>query len=295
MLPCFRVFFSILPFFLLSLSLPAQSGLPRRTALPDVIREVSGMVRLPDGKIWLLNDSHNPSELFHFDPQTGTLLETRRLPVPNRDWEDLTTDNQGNLYIGDFGNNYNKRRDLCIFKYNLATGQLDSIRFRYPDQQDFPPGDKRYWNYNCEAMIFWKDSLHLFSKNVFKGNFVTKHYVLPAKPGQYTAIFQDSLVLKNRVVTGAALSPDGRTLALTSYIISKKLGFLPYTKATAFFFTDFKGSRFFKGRRTARKLPKFLLARQFESITWLDEQHWLVANENKKIHRQAIWRIAAKK
>ncbi|MCC6459948.1 MAG: hypothetical protein IT260_05740 [Saprospiraceae bacterium] len=295
MLPCFRLLPSGMFLLLLSLSVQAQSDLPRRTALPDAIREVSGIVRLPDGKLWLLNDSHNPSELFHFDPQSGALLETRRLPVPNRDWEDLTTDNNGYLYIGDFGNNYNKRRDLCIFKYHLATGQLDSICFRYPDQQDFPPEDKRNWNYNCEAMIFWNDSLHLFSKNAFKGNFVTKHYVLPAKPGQYTAVFQDSLVLKNRVVTGAALSPDGRTLALTSYIISKKFGFLPHSQATAYFFTDFQGSRFFKGKRSARKLPKFLVARQFESITWLDERHWLVANENKKIHRQALWRIVAKR
>lgn len=269
----------------------AQKLPARRTVLPEAIREVSGMVRTQDGNLWLLNDSRNPSELFRVDPISGILLETRKLPVPNRDWEDLTVDNSGFLYIGDFGNNKNARRNLCVFKYNPATGALDSIRFRYPDQDAWPPTDERAWNFNCEAMVFFQDSLHLFSKNAFKGNFVTKHYVLPAIPGEYIAELRDSIILKNRVITGAALSPDGQTLAITSYIIGKKLGFLPYTKATAYFFTGFSGSRFLHGRRTARRLPKCFIARQFESIIWWDSQYWLIANEQRKPQKQAIWRI----
>ncbi len=250
------------------------------------------MVRTSTGQLWLLNDSRNPSELFLFDPAAGQLVETRKLPVPNRDWEDLTTDPAGNLYIGDFGNNKNARRDLCVFRYHPATGALDSIQFRYPDQDAYPPEDERAWNFNCEAMVFFQDSLHIFSKNAFKGNFITKHYVLPAQPGQYLAVLRDSMVLKNRVITGAALSPDGKTLAITSYVIGKRLGFLPYTKATAYFFSGFPGSYFLRGKRRAKKLPKCLIARQFESITWLDDRHWLVANEQRKPQRQAVWRIA---
>lgn len=269
----------------------SQNKVNRRSILPDVIREVSGMTIDPEGRLWLLNDSRNPPELFRFDLATGQLAETRLLPVPNRDWEDLAHDPLGNLYIGDFGNNRNARRDLCVFRYNLSTGALDSICFRYPDQQAFPPADQRDWNFNCEAMVYFQDSLHLFSKNVFKGNFVAKHYVVAAKPGHYVAELRDSVVLKNRVITGAALSPDGKTLALTGYIMGKKLGFLPYTRATAFFFTDFTGSRFLRGRKKTRRLPKCLIARQFESIVWWDEQHWLVANERRGVQKQAVWRI----
>lgn len=272
----------------------AQPHPARRTPLPKAIREVSGMVRTPEGHLWLLNDSHNPPELFRFNPVKTQLLETRRLPVPNRDWEDLTTDQSGLLYIGDFGNNKNARRDLCIFRYNPQNGALDSIQFRYPDQQAYPPADTRAWNFNCEAMVFFDDSLHIFSKNVFKGNSVTKHYVLPAQPGNYVAQLRDSLVLKNRVVTGAALSPDGRTLAITSYILGKRLGFIPYTKATVYFFDNFPGSWFFRGKQSAQKLPKFMIARQFESITWWDSQSWIVANEERKPQRQAVWRIKRK-
>lgn len=279
----------IIPQILFSQKLPA-----RRTILPAAIREVSGMTRAPDGSLWMLNDSRNPPELFRVDPFSGGLLETRKLPVPNRDWEDLTSDSSGYLYIGDFGNNKNARQNLCVFRYHPASGALDSIRFDYPDQQAFPPGDERAWNFNCEAMVFFRDSLHLFSKNVFKGNFVTKHYVVPAKPGRYVAILRDSLVLKNRVITGAALSPDGRTLAVTSYIIGKKLGFIPYTKATAYFFRDFTGSRFLSGRRVARRLPKCFIARQFESILWWNNDYWLAANEQRKPQKQAFWRIRNK-
>lgn len=282
----FLLGFLCFPFFLNAQKLP-----PRRSVLPEVIREVSGMVRTPEGQLWLLNDSRNPPDLFLVDAFSGHLMETRRLPIPNRDWEDLTMDPAGNLYICDFGNNKNARRDLCIFRYNPTTGQLDSIQFRYPDQYAFPPEKTADWNFNCEAVVYFQDSLHLFSKVVFNGNFVTKHYVIPAQPGNYIAALRGHFLLKNRVVTGASLSPDGRTLALTSYIVGKKLGIFPYTKATAYFFTGFSGSQFLLGKRSARKLPKCLIARQFESITWWDDQHWLVANERRGPQKQAVWCI----
>lgn len=263
----------------------------RRTGLPAVLKEVSGMVRTPSGDLWLLNDSKNPPEIFRFDPVAKKLLETRRLPIANRDWEDLAADDRGNLYIGDIGNNRNARRDLRIYRYNPATQRLDSILYRYPDQQAFAPADERDWNFNCEAMVFFRDSLHLFSKNSFKGSFYTKHYVLPAQPGNYVAELRDSICLKNRVVTGAALSRDGKTLALTGYIIGKKLGFLPYTKASVFYFNDFAGSDFLHGNMERKRLPKFLIARQYESVTQWEDDCWVVANEGRKPQFQAVWRV----
>lgn len=269
----------------------SQNKIARRTALPDVLKEVSGMVRTLSGDLWLLNDSKNPPELFRFDPVTQKLLETRRLPVANRDWEDLAADDKGNLYIGDVGNNRNARRDLRIYRYNPNTRALDSILLRYPDQTAFAPANERDWNFNCEAMIFFRDSIHLFSKNSFKGNFYTKHYVVPAKPGEYVAELRDSICLKNRVVTGAAISRDGKTFVLTGYIMGKSMGFLPYSKASVFYFTDFEGSNFLHGKQVRKRLPKFLLARQYESITQWEGDCWIVANEGRKPQFQAVWRL----
>lgn len=280
--------------------LPAQPDLPRRTVLPKTLLEVSGMTKNPDGTLWLLNDSPHPPELYRYALSPGQLLETRRLPALNRDWEDLARDDQGRLYIGDFGNNRNARRNLRIYRFDPATGALDSILFRYPDQHDFPPARERDRNFDCEALVFHRDSLHLFSKSRFKGNFFVKHYVLPASPApvgpdgktaEYLAELRDSIRLPNRVVSGAALSRDGRTLALTSYIVGKKWGFLPYTKATVFFFSDFSGSHFFQGKRTRKRLPKFLIARQFESVAHWDGRLWLAANEGRASQKPAIWRV----
>jgi hypothetical protein len=288
---CLRLISTLLYCISFPILVSAQKTPARRSVLPDAIREVSGMVRSPEGKVWLLNDSKNPAELFLFDPLTGAVLETRQLPVPNRDWEDLTLDAAGYLYIGDFGNNKNARRNLCVFRYHPETGSLDSIQFEYPDQKAFPPAQERDWNFNCEAMVFFQDSLHLFSKNVFIGTGITKHYVLPAKPGRYVAELRDSLYLKNRVVTGAALSPDGKTFAITSYIVGNKWGIFLYSKATIYFFRDFSGSAFLQGKRSSKNLPKSLFARQFESITWWGDNSWLVANEGRGPQKQAVWYI----
>jgi hypothetical protein len=277
--------------FSLPLLLFSQQKIARRITLPDVLKEVSGMVRTPSGDLWMLNDSKNPPEIYRFDPVGQKLQETRRLPIPNRDWEDLTSDPRGNLYIGDFGNNKNARQNLCIFRYNPENQTLDSIEFSYPDQKAFAPASERDWNFNCEAMVFFRDSLHLFSKNSFKGNFYTKHYVVPARPGKYVAELRDSILLKNRVVTGAALSSDGKTLALTGYIIGKKLGFIPYTKASIFYFTDYTESNFLQGKQERKRLPKFLIARQYESVTEWEDGCWIVANEGRKSQFQTMWRL----
>ena len=276
---------------LLSFDLTAQSVPRRRSVLPAELREVSGMARTPLGDLWLVNDSNNPAELFRYDLLINQIIEVRRLGVRNRDWEDLATDSLGNLYIGDFGNNLNRRRDLCIYRYHPKTGALDSIVFDYPDQRAFAAADGRDWNFNCEAMVFCRDSLHLFSKNSFDGNFYTKHYVVPARPGRYQAELRDSLRLKNRVVTGAALSKDGQTLVLTGYLVRKIFGFIPFTKASAFFFTDFKNTDYLRGKCTRKRLPKFFLARQYESVTQWDGDCWIAANEGRRPHLQAIWRL----
>lgn len=282
-------------FGMAAISMAQPSTLDRRITLPEELKEVSGMTRLPNGELWLLNDSRNPSNLYRFDPIRKQLTAVESLQTKNNDWEDLTHDPAGNLYIGDFGNNNNKRRNLRVLVYNPTLGTLDSILFRYPDQEAFPPENETEWNFNCEAMVYFQDSLHLFSKNVFKGNFYCKHYVIPAKPCMETvATLRDSIKLKNRVVTGAALSRDGKSLALTGYIMGRRLGIIPFTKASIICFTEFKGSMFLRGKVRRKRLPQFGVARQFESITQWDDTTWLVANEGRGPQVQRIWRIRTK-
>lgn len=254
------------------------SGCSASQSLPDELNEISGLTGTPSGAFWALADSGNEPALYRINPENAAVLETKRLPVPNKDWEELTADDQGHLYIGDFGNNANKRRDLRIFCYDPSTNLLDSILFSFPDQKEFPPESDVERRFDCEAMVWRNDTLHLFTKSRFKGNKKTHHYTLPAEPGTYIAKHCDSLLLP-RVITGAALSPDGKTLALCGYIGGFRLRFIPYYKASVFFLEGKEGDCFFARTVRKRRLPQCLLPRQYESIAWFSAQKWLIANE----------------
>ena len=72
--------------------------------LPASLNEVSGIeTSTKSDLIWMLNDSGNAPELYGLDPR-GTTVKVLKIEAKNKDWEDLTADPSGNLYIGDLGN-----------------------------------------------------------------------------------------------------------------------------------------------------------------------------------------------
>ncbi len=256
--------------------------------LPEALTEVSGLYRAAPDSLWWHNDGGHEAALYLTDSR-GELLWKKALPqVLNRDWEDITADNEGNLYIGDFGNNFNNRQDLRIYIYHPRSGSLDSILFDYPDQQAFPPESPQQ-NFDMEGFFWWQDSLHLFSKNrLNKGNYYTKHYTLAAAPGTYTAQLRDSLYLKNRVVTAAAISADGKTMALLAYRFKILLGFIPLTPADIFLFTDFDGSRFLKGRMKKQRGVRCLFPTQFEALDFGGLNWVWIASERTVLYHQKM-------
>ena len=94
-----------------------------------------------------------------------------------------------------------------------------------------------------------------------------------------TATLKDKLFLKKRVVTAAAISPDGKTVALLAYFYKKVLGFIPYSSASVFLIRDFEGTDFFQGKIYKKRVPYFLLAKQFEALDFLDNETLYVASE----------------
>lgn len=262
-----------------SIQLQAQADLyPKKINYPHLLEEISGLhLQAPDA-MWWQNDSGNRPVLYQTD-RSGAIRDSMVLAVPNKDWEDLAHDHKGTFFIGDFGNNCNCRRDLKIYLYRPADNHLDSINFHYPDQTAFPPS-KPHRNFDMEGFFYHNDSLHLFSKNHWKhGDFMTKHYVLPAKPGNYTAILRDSLDLKNRVVTGAAISQDGATVALVAYRFRKLLGFIPNSAASVFIFRGFEEGYYLQGDRYKQVIPPFFIATQYEAIDFLDSRSVYVGSE----------------
>lgn len=256
-------------FCLLSVSLIGQSKSPRKFRLPNELREVSGLVVTSADSLWWHNDGGNNAELFLTNGR-GEIQSTINLStVINQDWEDLTHDGQGRLFIGDFGDNRRMRSPLQVYCYDPRLEQLDSLQFSYPDDRF----------YDVEAFFWHQDSLHLFTKSrIQRADLTTYHFVVPAMAGQHIAELRDSLELRKRVVTAAAIHPESGQVALLAYYFKFRLGFIPYSAANVYYFTDYPEGHFLQGKRCSRRISLFL-ATQYESLDFLTQERLLVASE----------------
>ena len=124
---------SLLSFLLItSVTLFAQGDFKCRTTISNEVNEVSGLVIHAQDSITMINDSGDTPTLYTINNK-GKLLSKKQIPgIRNRDWEALASDGK-DLFIADFGNNCNCRKDLMI--YRLRNNILvDSIAFTLPDQ-----------------------------------------------------------------------------------------------------------------------------------------------------------------
>ncbi len=151
----------------------------------------------------------------------------------------------------------------------MAHVTAEVIAFHYPEQKSFIrlPLASRW---DGEALTALGDSLYIFTKD-WKWE-ETQLYALPKAPGEWPANRIDSFYLKG-LVTGAALSPDRKTLVLSGYE-----SFYPYL----WVFYDFPGHDFFGGRVIRVRYPEYLWA-QTEAVTFLDEDTILVSSETNRL------------
>lgn len=239
------VFIWLLPLCSITLTSNAQTPvIVELCNLPSAVSESSGLENGPNGWFWTHNDSGNNAELYCVDT-AGVLQRTVAVVGDvNTDWEEIAKDQDGNLFIGNFGNNALNRTDLRIVKIpsidtcTISAHVTDTIRFTYPDQSSFPPNGS-YGNFDMEAFFFYQDSLHLFSKDRSDpGTGYTKHYVLPSVGGTYQALLKDSFLTQATsfvfAVTAADISEDGNQAVLLS---SNKI----------WLFRNFNGTQFFDG------------------------------------------------
>lgn len=235
--------------------------------LPDTANESSGLVKGNNSNsFWTHNDSGGKPELYEID-STGKLLSVKKVSnAKNTDWEDLTSDENGTIYIGDFGNNSNTRRSLDIYKVPADKSGPEKITFSYADQKEFPPPADKL-NYDCEAFFYSKNNLYLFSKNRSTTNQYVKLYQMPSKTANYVISPIDSIRIKTQV-TSADISPDGKIFAL-----------LTYGKILLF--------RIEEGKINFRHpLGCFRIVRkQTEALIFLNNSDMLITNEQKQIFR----------
>ena len=185
--------------------------------LPKSIEESSGLILYNDTLFITHNDSGDKPILYFINLKGELIHQITVSNAINNDWEEITKDEEGNIYIGDFGNNLNKRKNLTIYKIApenlLKTSHVIAkiITFSYPDQTAFPP-EETTLNFDAEAMFFHNDSLWIFTKCravPFHGN--TFIYTMPSHPGNYTATVKGKLFIGDNgfakdAITGVAFS-----------------------------------------------------------------------------------------
>ena len=81
------------------------------------ITEPSGLVasQSQSDVFWTHNDSGDAARIFAVTGRGALLAEFQVNGAEATDWEAIATDDQGRLYVADFGNNLNRRRDLVIY------------------------------------------------------------------------------------------------------------------------------------------------------------------------------------
>lgn len=186
------------------------------------------------GVYWTINDSGNDPLLFATDSSGRDLGFLRVQGATNRDWESITrgpcTRSRGAcLYIGDTGDNSGKRPFIWIYvvpeveppagpsdTLRVVTAE-DTIRLRYPDHP-----------HDAEAIAIVGDRLWLVTKDrsgpavLFRAPLAAprppRHSLDPWQMERVGPLALGTSALRGRIVTDMALSPDGRVLAVRTYV-----------------------------------------------------------------------------
>lgn len=246
------------------------------------LKEISGLEYV-NNSLWGIEDSGNENKIYKINPETGT-HESFSINATNTDWEDITSDTQGNLYIADTGNNDNDRRSLGIIKINPENPAvvLQTTTFYYPEQKDYP-AKKKDRNFDCEGFFEYNGYFYLFSKNrSFDSDGTVLVHKVPNRPGNFTAEAAGSFVtcknFRSCAIAGADISPDGKTVALIS---GDKLWLL----------TGYTGDDFAKGKLTLYNLGDVT---QKESICYKDATTVYIADEKSKKEGGKLYKLTLK-
>ncbi|GGB73980.1 hypothetical protein GCM10007424_12350 [Flavobacterium suaedae] len=238
--------------------------------LPDELTETSGLIVIDDRV--LTHNDNTDTNLYEVNSETGVVEEVYPIPgVTNIDWEEITQD-EDNIYIGDFGNNANgNRTDLKILKVNKADlfnneAQVEIINFSYSDQTDFTPTGGNNTDFDCEAFIAFEDNIYLFTKQWQSKE--TSVYMLPKIPGTYSAELQDTHSVEG-LITGATYLEDKKLVVLSGYDSS----FLPFF----YLLYDYDENDFFTGNK--RKIQVSTSFHQVEGIATSNGTDYYLSNE----------------
>lgn len=197
--------------------------------IPDSLKETSAAETLPNSDlIWVIEDAGNKNNIYGLNTKGDVIKDIDISNASNIDWEDLTSDSEGNLYIGDFGNNSKNRDDFTIYKVANANSDAtnitaERINFTLP---------KEMKSEDFEGFFLLNNYFYIFSKE----NKTSKLIKVPNQVGKHTAelVTDFNLDGKHHKITSADVSDDGKTIVLLNHDKLWKI-------------TNFDGDEFFKG------------------------------------------------
>jgi hypothetical protein len=207
---------------------PLQEARRTGTFRNPQLNESSGVIpsRSQPGILWSFDDSGGPERIFATDTSGADLGSFAVRGARNVDWEAISSGKCGTaycLYIADTGDNDEVRGLVDLYRLpepsvrtqpgtSRAIPPVERLQVRYPDR----PRD-------VEAMfVDARGDVHLLSKGRTDG-FV--HYRIPASAWGHRSVVAEalgSLPIERgsglgQLVTDAALSPDGRRVAVRTY------------------------------------------------------------------------------
>jgi hypothetical protein len=259
----------------------------KSVALSEELKEISGIQYINDTLLVAHNDGGNGPLLYFLNPNTGIILKRVFVKdVKNTDWEDIALDGKY-LFIGNFGNNNNKRKNLSIIRVSWKDALIkdtissEFMTFEFSEQKAFPP-EKKALNFDTECLTFADGYLWLFTKNrtePFDG--VTNVYRVRFQDNTH-AILKKEYSIKIGTRGWMFDSVTGGDFAYGYFYLTT------YNRVLKYLFSE--------GKFSLVKQFKYKEYNQKEAITVIKDDQIYVANEFQKVlGKQKLYRISLKK
>jgi len=252
----------------IQLEMPVKCG-----ELPKVVNESSGLIKSrkyhDKDVFWTHNDSGDSARIFAVDSKGKLLREVAIPDAKNRDWEEISIDAKGRLLCCDIGDNGRKRPEITLYRLPEPDALDEKEKIAAPEVFTFTY-PKEHGAQDAEGLFVLGDAAYLFTKDIN----LTRCYKLPLPETAPKAAVEAELVgtmTAITLVTGAAISDDGKRLALLTYISVNVLD-LPETEKKT------------HPLLTAPRRARLAIMGQCEAVAW-DGDDLLITNEGGTIYR----------